>query len=89
MCMWVFLWSWKLIKQNYSDFNYGRQNYGLLNLAILGNFLNCWVWSLWRQLLLQSSMDSFQTLYTCCGENEHMHVAFKGRQNLFGGIMAI
>ena len=45
-------------------------------LVILGNFLHCRVWSLCNQLLLQFSMDHFETIHTCCGYIEDVHVNF-------------
>ena len=45
---------------------------------ILGN----WVWSLCNQLLLQFSMDHFETMYTCCGYIEDLHLNFcRGKYN--------
>ena len=38
-----------------------QQNYSLSNLVILGNILHYRVWSLCNQLLLQFSMDHFET----------------------------
>ena len=39
------------------------------NLVILGNFLHCRVWNLCNQLVLQFSMDHFETMHTCCGNS--------------------
>ena len=47
-----------------------------IELSHLGNFLRCRVWSLCNQLLLQFSMDHFETLLSCCGHIEDVHVAF-------------
>ena len=52
------------------------KNYSLYNLVIIGNFLHCRVWSLFNQLLLQFSMDRFETMHTCCGYIEEVHVNF-------------
>ena len=73
MCMWVFG---------------GARNYSLLNLVILGNFLHCRVWSLCNQLLLQFSMDHFETVHTCCGYIENVHMKFCRRKNNFDKITA-
>ena len=45
-------------------------------LSHFGNFLHSRVWSLCNQLLLQFSMDLFETLQTYCGHNEDVHVGF-------------
>ena len=55
---------------------------------ILGNFLHCRVWSLCNQLLLQFSMDHFETMYTCCGYIEDLHLNFCRRKNNFDKITA-
>ena len=39
------------------------------------------VWSLCNQLLLQFSMDHFETMHTCCGYIEDVHVNFCRRKN--------
>ena len=52
------------------------QNYGLSIEVILGNLLHCGIWSLCNQLLLQFSMDHFETLHTFCGYIEDVHVGF-------------
>ena len=65
MCMWVF--------------GGARINFDRIidsNLVIFGNFLHCRVWSLCNQLLLQFSMDHFETMHTCCGYIEDVHVNF-------------
>ena len=53
------------------------------SVVILGNFLHCRVWSLYNQLLLQFSMDHFETMHTCCGYIEDVHVNFCRRKNNF------
>ena len=71
MCMWVF---------GRARINF--DNYSLSNLVILGNFLHCGVWSLCNQLLLQFSMDHFETMHTCCGYIEDVHVnSCRGKNN--------
>ena len=60
-----------------------RQNYSLLNLVVLSNFLHCRVWSLCNQLLLQFSVDHFETIPNCCGYIEDVHVNFCRRKNNF------
>ena len=52
-------------------------------LVISGNFLHCRVWTLCNQLLLQFSMDHFETMHTCCGYIEDVHVNFCRRKNNF------
>ena len=64
------------------------QSYSLSNLVILGNVLHCQVWSLCNQLLLQFSMDHFETLPTYCGHIEDAHVAFDGARINFDRITA-
>ena len=54
-----------------------------LNLAILGNFLHCRVWSLCNQLVLQFSMDHFETLHSCCVYIEDVHVNFLADEKIF------
>ena len=68
----VVKWSWFL-----------QQNNSLSNLVILGNFLHYRAWSLCNQLLLQFSMDHFETMQTCCGYIEDVHVNFCRRNNNF------
>ena len=58
-------------------------SYSLSNLVISGNFLHCGVWSLCNQLLLQFSMDHFETMHTCCGYIEDVHVNFCREKNNF------
>ena len=58
-----------------------RQLYALK--VILGNFLHCRVWSLCNQLFLQFSMDHFETMHTCCGYIEDVHVNFCRSKNNF------
>ena len=74
MCMWVF---------GGARINFDRITmYSLSNLVILGNFFHCRVWSLCNQLLLQFSMDHFETMHTCCGYIEDVHVNFcRGKNN--------
>ena len=43
---------------------------------ILGNFLHCRVWRLCNQLLLQFSMDHFETMLTCYRYIEDVHMNF-------------
>ena len=50
-------------------------------LSHLGNFLHCRVWSLCNQHPLQFSMDHFETMHTCCGYIEDVHVIFADEQN--------
>ena len=51
-------------------------------LSHLGNFLHCRVWNLCNQLLLQFSMDHFETMHTCCGYIEDVHENFcRGKIN--------
>ena len=57
--------------------------WSLSNLVILGNFLHCTVLSLCNQLLLQFSMDHFETMHTCCGYIEDVHVNFCRQKNNF------
>ena len=66
MCMWVF---------GGARINFDRITV-FRTLVILGNFLHCRVWSLCNQLLLQFSMDHFETMHTCCGYIEDVHVNF-------------
>ena len=73
MCMWVF---------GGARINFDRIN-SLSNLVILGNFLHCRVWSLCNQLLLQFSMDHFETMHTYCGYTEDVHVNFCRQNNDF------
>ena len=56
---------------------------GLLNLVSLCHLLHCRVWNLCNQLLLQFSMDHFETIYmyTCCGYIEDVHVNFLQMKN--------
>ena len=69
-----------LIESVSEDFPF--YSYSLSNLVILGNFLHCRVWSLCNQLLLQFSMDHFETMHTCCGYIEDVHVNFcRGKNN--------
>ena len=67
MCMWV-LMELGFILTELQPFK--------LTVVILGNFLHCRMWSLCNQLLLQFSMDQFETLHTCCGHIEDVHVGF-------------
>ena len=46
-------------------------------------FMHCRVWSLCTQLLLQFSMDHFETMHTCCGYIEDVHVTFCRGKNHF------
>ena len=55
---------------------------------ILGNFLHFRVWSLCIQLLLQFSMDHFETILTYCGHIEDVHVGFDGARITFDSITA-
>ena len=70
MCMWVFDGA----KINFDS---------LSNLVILGNFLHCRVWSLYNQLLFQFSMDHFESMLSCCGYIEDVHVHFCRRKKKF------
>ena len=46
--------------------------------------MHCRVWSLCNQLLLQFSMDRFETLHTYCGYIEDVHVNFcRGKNNFW------
>ena len=58
------------------------------NLAILGNFLHGRGWSLCNQLLLQFSMDHFETMHTYCGYIEDEHVKFCRQKIILDKIMA-
>ena len=50
-------------------------------LSHFRQLLHCRVWSLCNQLLLQFSMDHFETMHTCCG-CEDVHVNFcRGKNN--------
>ena len=60
MCIWIF--------------NGARFNFTGLQLLDLGNFLDCRVWSLCNELLFGFSTDVSQTLQTCCGHIEKVHV---------------
>ena len=73
MCMWVF---------GGARINF----YSLSNF--LGNLLHCRVWSLCNQLLLQFSRDHFETMHTCCGYIEDVHVNFCRQKIIFDKIMA-
>ena len=42
----------------------------------LSDFWQIFVWSLCNQLLLQFSMDLFETLHTYCRHSEDVHVGF-------------
>ena len=44
-------------------------------------FFHSRVWSSYNQLLLQFSIDSFDILHSCCGQNEDVHVDFKLLEN--------
>ena len=44
--------------------------------------------SLCNQILLQFSMDLFETLHTCCGHYENVRVGFDGARIDFDRIMA-
>ena len=39
-------------------------------------FLHSKVWGLCNQLLLQLSVNLYETLHACCGHNENVHVVF-------------
>ena len=67
MCMWGF---------GGARINFDR----ITAFRTLGNFLLCRVWSLCNQLLLQFSMDHFETMHTYCGYIENVHVNFCGRK---------
>ena len=41
-----------------------------------------------NQLVLQFSMDHFETLHSCCGYIEDVHVNFCRRKNIFDKIRA-
>ena len=73
MCMWVF---------GGAIINFDRIT-AFQTLGILGNVLHCMVWSLCNQLLLQFSVDHFETIHTCCGYIEDVHVTFCRRKNNF------
>ena len=45
--------------------------------------MHCRLWSLCNQLLLQFSMDHFETMHTCSGYIEDVHVNFCRRKKLF------
>ena len=45
-------------------------------LSHFRQFSHSRVWRLCNQLLIQFSMDLFETLHTCCGHNENEHVDF-------------
>ena len=64
MCMWVF---------DGARLNFVRTT-AFRTLSIWAFFLHCRVWSLGNQLLLQLSMNLFETLWACCGHNENVHV---------------
>ena len=66
MCIWVF---------NGAKINFDRIT-AFRTLVILGNFLQYRVWSLYNQLLLQFSMDHFETLHTSGGLIEDVPVGF-------------
>ena len=51
-----------------------------LNLVIFRQLLYSRIWSLWNRPLLQFSIDSFQTLYTCCGHREDVKVRCLGAE---------
>ena len=74
MCMWVF---------GGARINFDRITAIQTLIVILGNFLHCRVWSLCNQLLLQFSMDHFETMHTYCGYIEDVHVNFCRRKNNF------
>ena len=52
-------------------------------LSHFRQFLDCMVRSLCNQLLLQFSMDHFETMHTCRGYIEKVHVNFCRRINNF------
>ena len=52
-------------------------------LSHFRQLLHCRVWSLCNQLLLQFSMDHFETMHTRCEYIEDVHVNFCKRKNNF------
>ena len=76
MCMWVF---------GGAKINFDRIT-AFQTLVILGNFLHCRVWSLYNQPLLKFSMDHFETMCSCCGYIEDVHVNSAGEKIIFDKI---
>ena len=46
----------------------------LSNFVILSKFLHCRMWNLCNQILLQFSMDLFETIHACYRHDENVHV---------------
>ena len=70
-----------ILKMSMGLFDGARINFDRISafetlIVILGNLLQRRVWSLCNQLLLQFSMDHFETMHTCCGYIEDVHVNF-------------
>ena len=72
MCMWVLVG----LELNLTDLQ-------PFELSHFWQLLHCRVWSLCNQLLLQFSIDYFETMHACCGYIEDVHVNFCRQKNNF------
>ena len=82
MCMWVFGGA----RINFDRITAFELHYP--SPSHLSKYLHCRVWSLCNQLLIQFSVDHFETMHTCCGYIEDVHVNFYRRKINFDKITA-
>ena len=66
MCMWVLMKLEHILTElQHIELSHFRQLFGIVGYGVCVN-----------QLLLQFSMDHFETMHTCCGYIEDVHVDF-------------